>query len=95
MWRELIGEISRSPAVRIRERRRNLNESLLEKSRLAQHAFEEDHCMGWNKVKILQKLQQIKHKHAAHVACSTDPISQTSLEVSPIWIPPVRKEVNR
>jgi hypothetical protein len=63
----------------------------------AQHAHE-DHHTGWSKVKILQIKSNSRHrkyKEAAHMACLTDPISQSSLEVSSIWIPLTEKEVNR
>jgi hypothetical protein len=36
-----------------------------------------------------------KYKEAAHMACITNPISQPSLEISPIWIPLIREEVGR
>jgi hypothetical protein len=88
--RNYICETGRLQATWIREHRHNLKESLLEKSRLAQHANEEDHCVGWSKVKSLQiksNSRYRKYKEAAHMACLTEPINQPSLEVSPIWIP--------
>jgi hypothetical protein len=63
-----------------------------------QYAFEEDHRIGLNKVKNLKiesNSRYRKFKEAAHMACLTNLISQPSLEVSPIWIPVIRKEVNR
>jgi hypothetical protein len=39
--------------VRLREHRRNLKEGLLEKSKLAQHAYE-DHKVGWSEAGILE-----------------------------------------
>jgi hypothetical protein len=41
--RSYIGEIDSPLAVRLRERRQNLKEGLLEKSKLAQNAYEEGH----------------------------------------------------
>jgi hypothetical protein len=38
-----IGETGRPPAVLLCEHRQNLKESILEKSKLAQHAYEERH----------------------------------------------------
>jgi hypothetical protein len=87
---------SRPLAVCIREHRHNPKNGLLEKSSLAQHALEEDHHIGWNKVKILQiesNSRYRKYNEATHMACSTNPISQTNLEVSPIRIPLIKKEV--
>jgi hypothetical protein len=37
-----------------REHRRNLKDSLQEKSKLVQHAYEEDYRTGWNEVRILE-----------------------------------------
>jgi hypothetical protein len=34
-----------------------------------------------------------KYKEAAHMACSINPISQPSLDFSPIWIPIISNEV--
>jgi hypothetical protein len=36
-----------------------------------------------------------KYKESAHMACSTNPISQPSLDISPIWIPLFNEEVNK
>jgi hypothetical protein len=36
------------------EYRHNLKEGLLEKSKLAQHAYEEDNRVGWNEARILE-----------------------------------------
>jgi hypothetical protein len=83
--RNYIGETSRPLTIHIQEHRHNLEKGLLEKSRLAQHAFEEDLRIGWNNVKILKmesSSRYRKYKEAAHMSCSTDPTSQPSLEGS-------------
>jgi hypothetical protein len=62
----------------------------LEKSKLAQHAYEEDHRAVWDKARVLDienNSRFRKYKESAHMACSTNPISQPSLVISPIWIP--------
>jgi hypothetical protein len=41
--RRSIGETGRPLAVRLHEHRHNIQQSLLEKSKLAQHAYEEGH----------------------------------------------------
>jgi predicted GIY-YIG superfamily endonuclease len=41
--RSYIGETGRSLAVRLREHRHNLKDSLFEKLELARHAYEDDH----------------------------------------------------
>jgi hypothetical protein len=45
-----IGETGRPLAVRIREHKHNLNEGLLDKSKLAQHAYEEGHRYAGTKL---------------------------------------------
>jgi hypothetical protein len=90
-------ETGRPLAVRLREHRHNLKEGLLEKSKLAQHAYEEGHKVGWDKARILDiesHSRYRKYKEAAHMACSINPISQPSLDISPIWIPIISNEVN-
>jgi hypothetical protein len=79
--RSYIGETGRPLAVRLREHRHNFKEGLLEKSKLAQHAYEENHKVDWHGVRILviernSKLR--KHKESAHMAYVGNSISQPS-----------------
>jgi hypothetical protein len=67
----------------IGEHKFNLKNGLLDKLKLAQHAFEEGHQISWNEAKILQievNSRQRKYKESAHMACMENPISQPSLE---------------
>jgi hypothetical protein len=48
--RSYIGQTGRSLAMRLREHSHNLKEGLLEKSKLTQHAYEEGHRIGWDKL---------------------------------------------
>jgi predicted GIY-YIG superfamily endonuclease len=50
--RRYIGETGRPLAVRLRGHRHNLKEGLLEKSKLAQHVYEEGHIVGWDEARI-------------------------------------------
>jgi hypothetical protein len=96
--RSCIGETGRPLAVRIREHRHNLKLCLLEKSKLAQHAYEEDHRVVWDKARVLDienNSRFRKYKESAHMACSTNLISQPSLDISPIWIPFISEEVSK
>jgi hypothetical protein len=82
--------------VRLREHKHNLREGLLEKSKSAQHAYEEAHRVGWDEVRILEiesNNRYRKYKESAHMACLTNPISQPNLDISPIWIPLISYEV--
>jgi hypothetical protein len=54
--------------------------------------------VGWDEARILEiesNSRYRKYKESAHMACSTYPISQPSLEISPIWIPLVSKDVSK
>jgi predicted GIY-YIG superfamily endonuclease len=84
------GETGRPLGIRIREHMNNLKQGLMEKSRLAKHAYEEGHRTQWMEAKTVQiETNKIckKYKEAAHMACIMNSISQPSLEISPIWIP--------
>jgi hypothetical protein len=55
------------------------------------------HKVGRDEARILDiesHSKYRKHKEAAHMACSIAPISQPSLDISPIWIPIISNEVN-
>jgi hypothetical protein len=52
--RSYISETGRPLAVRLREYRHNLKEVILEKSELAQRAYEEGHRVGRNEARILE-----------------------------------------
>jgi hypothetical protein len=89
MWQTL--------AVRLYEHKHNLKEGLLGKLKLAQHAYEEGHTVDWDEARILEiesNSRYRKYKESAHMACLTNPISQPSLDISPIWIPLICDEVS-
>jgi hypothetical protein len=84
--------------VRLHEHRHNLKEGLLEKSKLDPHAYEEGRRVGWNEARILESesiSRQKKYKELANMACLTNPISQPSLDILPIWIPLISNEVSK
>jgi hypothetical protein len=58
---------------------------------LAQHAYEEGHRVGLDNARILEiesNGRYRKYVESAHMACLTNRVSQHSLDISPIWIPP-------
>jgi hypothetical protein len=96
--RSHIGETGRPLAVRLCEHRHNLKEGLLEKFKLAQHAYKEGHRVIWDETRILEiesNSRRRKYKESAKMACLKTPISQPSLDVSPIWIPLIIDEVTK
>jgi hypothetical protein len=87
--------MGRSLAEWLCEHRHNLKEGLLEKSKLAQLAYEEGHRAGSDEARILEiesNSRYRKYKESVHMACSANPISQPSLDIS-IWIPLISNEV--
>jgi hypothetical protein len=91
-----ISETGRPLEVRIKEHKYNLTQGLLEKSKLAQHAYEEDHRIYWSEAKVLQiepNTTYRKYKESAHMSLLDHPISQPSLDISPIWTPIITAEL--
>jgi hypothetical protein len=69
---------------------------VLEKSKLAQHAYEEGHKICWNGARVLQiepNTTYRKYKKSAHMSLLDHPISQLSLDISPIWTPMIAAEI--
>jgi hypothetical protein len=90
--------MSRPLEVRIKEHKHNLKQGLLEKSKLAQDAYEEGHRIKWNEAKANQKEPSTiyrKYKESAHMAYLENTISQPSLEMSPFWLPIIKEEIKR
>jgi hypothetical protein len=93
-----IGETSRPLEVNIKEHKYNLTQGLLEKSKVAQHAYKEGHKICWKEVKVLQiepKTTYRKYKEFPHVSLIDHPISQPSLDISPICIPITAAEIKK
>jgi predicted GIY-YIG superfamily endonuclease len=60
--RRYNGETGRLLAVRIREHKHNLNEGILDKSKLAQHAYEEGHRVDWDEARVLEIESHSRYK---------------------------------
>jgi hypothetical protein len=91
--RSYIGETGRPLALRLREHRHSLQQGLLEKLKLAHHAYEEGHRVGRDDARIWEiesNSRYRKYKESVHMECLTNPISQPSLDISHIWIPLIR-----
>jgi predicted GIY-YIG superfamily endonuclease len=93
-----MGETIRRLEVRIKEHKYNRAQDLLEKSKLAQHAYEEVHKICWNEAKILHIETDDtyrKYEESAHMSLVDHPISQPSLDISAIWTPVITAEVRK
>jgi hypothetical protein len=63
-----------------------------------QHAYKEDHKICWKEAKVLQiepNTTYRKYKESAHMSLIEHPISQSSLDISPIWTPIITAEVKK
>jgi AraC-like DNA-binding protein len=60
--RSYTDETGRPLAVWVLEHRHNLKEGLLEKSKLAQHAYKEGHMVVWAEARILQIESNSRHR---------------------------------
>jgi hypothetical protein len=75
-----------------------LVKGLLEKLKLAQNAYEEDHKICWKEATVLQstpKSTYRKCKEAPHVVLVDHPIRQPSLDISPTWASNIAAEVSK
>jgi hypothetical protein len=91
-----IGETNRTLEVHIKEHKYNLTQSLLEKSKLAQHAYGQGHKICWNEAKVLQiesNTTYTKYKESAHMSLIDHPFNQPNLDISSIWTPIITAEV--
>jgi hypothetical protein len=75
--------------VRIKKHKYNLTHSFLEKSKLAQHAYEEGHKICWNDVKSNTTFR--KYKESAHMSLLDYPISQPISRLDPVITAEVKK----
>jgi hypothetical protein len=72
--------------MQLHEHKHNLK-GLLEKSKLTQRTYEEDHRVCWDEDRVLEIQSNSmcqKYKESGHLACLTNPISQPSFDLSPI-----------
>jgi hypothetical protein len=75
-----------------------LNEEHFGKSKLALLAYEEGNMFDWTQASFLQcepNATYMKYKETAHMPCSNNPISQSSLEtpVPSIWFSLIVEEL--
>jgi hypothetical protein len=55
------------------------------------------HRVGWDEARVLEiesNSRYRKYNESAHMTCLTNPISQPSLVIFPIWIPLISNEVS-
>lgn len=88
--REYIGETKRPLNVRIKEHKYNVNKGNTTNSKLAKHAWDNNHRFKFEETKIIHREPHFfkrKFVEAALINLNKDPISQTSVELRPLWLP--------
>lgn len=96
--REYIGETKRPLNIRIKEHKENTRKGLTDKSKIAQHCWSENHNMCWNEASIIHRESHpYKRKiiEASYIKLADQPISQSSIEIRPLWLPILKKELKR
>jgi hypothetical protein len=76
--RSNIGETGRPLAMQLREHRHNLQQGLLEKSKFAQHAYENGYRVDWDDARILEiesNSRYRKYMESFHMTCLTNSIT--------------------
>ncbi|WP_221935970.1 GIY-YIG nuclease family protein, partial [Klebsiella pneumoniae] len=92
--REYIGETKRPLKVRISEHKKNTIKGDIVNSKLAKHAWENDHNFQWNEAKIIHKESHFykgKFIEGALIKLNENPISQSSHEIRPLWLNLIKK----
>jgi hypothetical protein len=89
-----IGETSRLLEVCIKEHKYNPTQGLLEKSKLAQHAYEESHKICWNEAKVCRLRPTTRTRNQSTCLC------WTIRSVNPVWTflpsgPPLSQQKSR
>lgn len=94
--RPYYGETKRPLNTRIKEHRENTKKGLVDKSKIAQHCWSENHHMDFEEAKIIHREPHFfKRKliEASYIKLADQPISQSSVEIRPIWLPILKKEL--
>ena len=97
MWETIhtVGETCRLLQTRVNEHKRNTTNGETDKSKIAEHSWEKKHIFQWDKESIISKIENSrirKLKESAFIHCTDHVISQPSIDVSPIWLPIIKKE---
>ena len=93
--RSYTGETGRPISVRLQEHRRATEKGETNKSGVAEHVWANgNHCPEWDRTTIVHiepHWKKRKIKEAAFMALAdVKPLSQPSLDISPIWLPLLR-----
>ena len=91
MCERYIGETCRLLQTRVNEHKWNTTNGEIDKSKIAEHSWEQKHRFQWDKASIISteensRIRKLKESAFIHV------ISQPSIVISPIWLLTIRPE---
>ena len=81
---------------KVNEHKRNTTNGERDKSKIAEHSWEQKHRFQWDKASIISKEENSrirKLKESVFIHCTDHVISQPSIDVSPIWLPIIKPEI--
>ena len=94
-----IGKTFRPLQRRENEQKGNTTNGEIDKSKIAEHSWEQKHRLQWDKASIISNKENSrfrKFKESAFIHCTDHVISQPSIVISPKWlsiiIPEIKKE---
>ena len=96
--KQYIGETFRPLQTRINEHKQNTTNGKIDKSKGAEHSWEQKHRFQWDKASIVSKEENsriMKLKESTFIHCTDQAISQPSIAISPIWLPIIRPEIKK
>ena len=78
--------------------KRNTTNGEIDKSKIAEHSWEQKHRLQWDKASLIRKEENWKIrklKESAFIHCTGHVISQPSIDISPIWLSIIRPKIKR
>ena len=93
-----IGETYRPLQTRANVHKRNTTSGEVDKSKTAEHSWVHKQRFQWKKASIISKEENSrirKLKESAFIHCTDHVISQPSIDISLIWLPIIRPEINK
>ena len=92
------GETCRPLQTRVNKHKRNATNREIDKSKIAEHSWEQKHRFQWDKASIISKKETSlfrKLNESAFIHCTDRVISQPSTDIRPIRLPIIRPEIKR
>ena len=98
MWETIHRIDMQTLTTRVNEDKVNTTNGEIDKSKIAEHSREQKHKFQWDKASIISKEENSrvrKLKESAFIHCTDHVISQSSIDISPIWLPIFRPDIKK